>query len=134
MADTDNIPKKDNLSEMLAGIMSDPAIMEKITDVIGGKPQKEQQTPPQSASEGIASVLSNPELMAKLPEVIEVLRPMLSGDATKAPLKESKYDAASRRTALLFALKPYLSPHRCEAIDYIVRISKMGDLMKNIKL
>ncbi len=39
--------------------------------------------------------------------------------------------AHERRIALLCALRPYLSPRRQEAIDYILRMDKMGKLFRN---
>ena len=52
----------------------------------------------------------------------------------EAPQKDGEPKANNKRLALLYALKPYLSPRRCEAIDYFARMSKMGDIIKNIKL
>lgn len=40
--------------------------------------------------------------------------------------------AASPQRALLCALKPYLSPTRCEAADYLLRLWQVGDFIKNI--
>ena len=40
--------------------------------------------------------------------------------------------ATSRHKALLCALKPYLSPARREAADYLLRLSAVGELIKNI--
>ena len=136
MADNDNLPKTDGLSDILASITSNKELMEEISGIMGGAPSESEAPKPETqAPSGIGDVLSNPDLMAKLPEVMAVLRPMLSeGGQKPPPKKDGKADAASHRMALLYALKPYLSPKRCEAIDYIARISKMGDLMKNIKL
>ena len=38
----------------------------------------------------------------------------------------------SHRQALLYALKPYLSPARCEAADYLLRLWQVGVLIKNM--
>ena len=109
--------------------------------------------------EGIGKVLSDPQMMARLPEVIEMLRPMMGGlpagggdgekgdadtgqsgsDApgTAVPASVSHKDgrggrgAHERRIALLCALRPYLSPRRQEAVDYILRMDKMGKLFRN---
>lgn len=89
--------------------------------------------PPSPASTAtmpdLASMLSNPEIMAKLPEVMSAITPVLKG--ANAPPHKATHD---KRTALLLALRPYLSPARCEAIDYITRIGKLGDVVKNLKL
>ena len=80
-----------------------------------------------SAAEGLSAALSDPALMAKLPEVMAALASASSG---AVPAKKAPSD---KRTALLLALRPYLSESRCEAIDYITRIGKLGDILKNIK-
>ncbi len=136
MDENQNTPKTDGLSDILSGVMSNPELMEKISGIMGNISSKEDGAPTETKPpvSGISDVLANPDLMSKLPEIISVLRPMLSEGTTQSPPKKSDKDnAAGRRLALLFALKPYLSPRRCEAIDYIARMSKMGDLMKNIK-
>ena len=129
MADNENLPMNDSLSDVLANITANKALMEQIADIMGNTAATK---PPEANS--ISDVLSNPDLMAKLPEVMAVLRPMLSGGDSHPAKQDGKGEAAGRRLALLYALKPYLSPRRCEAIDYFARMSKMGDLMKNIKL
>ena len=135
MADNETFPKTEGLADMLANITANKELMEQITSIVGGSASDAEQPKNDTPATGIGDVLSNPDLMAKLPEVMAVLRPMISEGSPKPPSQKSgKADAASRRLALLYALKPYLSPRRCEAIDYIARMSKMGDLMKNIKL
>ena len=34
------------------------------------------------------------------------------------------------RNALLCALKPYLSPERCAAVDYLIRLARVGDAIR----
>ena len=38
-----------------------------------------------------------------------------------------------RREALLLALKPYLSPARCAAVDYLIRLSRVGDAIRALQ-
>ena len=139
MDDKDLSSFPEGLSDTLASVLGNPQIMEKIS-VILGSPKEDastsQDAPTSTATDiGIGDALSNPELLAKLPEVISVLRPMIGGNEKKegSPKKESP-SADDKRLALLCALKPYLSPGRCEAIDYFARISKLSHMIKNIKL
>ena len=39
----------------------------------------------------------------------------------------------AKHEALLCAIKPYLNPKRCQAIDGIIRISKMSAVVKQLK-
>ena len=38
--------------------------------------------------------------------------------------------AARSREGLLLALKPYLSPARCEAVDYLVRLTHISEALR----
>ena len=38
-----------------------------------------------------------------------------------------------RREALLCSLKPYLSPEKCAAIDYLIRLSRVGDAIRALQ-
>lgn len=105
-------------------------------------------------SDGIGAVLRDPQMMAKLPDMIAMLKPLmgnLSASDAAAVAEEKPREpeqvppSASlpaspsgkgkgcheRRIALLCALRPYLSPRRREAIDYILRMDKMGKLFRN---
>ncbi len=107
--------------------------------------QPASQTP---SGDILSSLLSNPELLAKLPTIISSVKPVLdmlglgaspqsgatapasapSAHAT-APSKDTRADS---RTALLSAMKPYLSPERQNAIDYIVKLGRLGDILKTL--
>ena len=39
----------------------------------------------------------------------------------------------SRREGLLLALKPYLSPSRCEVVDYLIRMGRIQDMLGNLR-
>ena len=48
--------------------------------------------------------------------------------------EEKHHDGGcQRREALLVALKPYLSPERCAAIDYLIRLSRVGDAIRSLQ-
>ena len=106
-------------------------------------------------SEGILTVLRDPAMMAKLPAMIEMLRPMMGiaggverRETEPAPPRAQTPPEAppraeaggqkegggksghDRRVALLCALRPYLSPQRQAAIDYILRMDQMGKLFR----
>lgn len=128
MSENQGTPSNDPIPEMLGSILSNKELMDKISAIVGTPVADANNNAPSSP----ASILSDPDVMAKLPEVISVLRPMMNGNQKEEKKEHAR--ANDRRTALLCALKPYLSPKRCEAIDYITKISKLGDVMKNLKL
>lgn len=121
-------------------------------------PQKEQ--PAQASAENIgagmsgdifSSLLSNPDLLMKLPSIISAAKPiieMMSQTKQQASSETATVSAGSvlkpsqpshhtshltdNRTALLCAMKPYLSDDRRRVIDYIVKLGRLGDILKTL--
>ena len=94
-----------------------------------------------ASTDGLSAVLSNPALMEKLPQVMAMLKPMLSASPPSAPTQQAlapitstdrKTGGSDDRDRLLLALKPFLSHERQEAVDAILRIAKLGLLLKQI--
>ncbi|MBQ7829772.1 MAG: hypothetical protein IJ345_05825 [Clostridia bacterium] len=134
----------DYLSGILKSIMNAP-VPEELTD------RDQPSAPPTSSSPDILStLLSNPELISKLPSLISSVKPMLDmlglgsqptaetgatrdGDkAVSAGVSVKRSQTDDRRAALLCAMKPYLSHDRQQAIDYILKLSRLGDLLKTL--
>ena len=103
-------------------------------------------TAPAISLDGLGNALNDPALMARLPQMIELLRPMLSGGSgEKAQQTEGAIPASASHTGgkrrgredcrdeLLLALKPFLSPERCEAVDAIIRIARLGNVLKTLQ-
>ena len=109
-------------------------------------PQETGQSPP-NVADGLGAVLSNPELMAKLPQIMAMLRPMME-QQTAAPQPQSGNEGAEtpataspiaplkkttdNRSALLLALKPFLSEDRRNAVDAMLRLSTLGDVLRRL--
>lgn len=103
-----------------------------------------------------SSLLSNPDLLIKLPSIISAAKPIIDmfsqsqksvssissdGVAVSAALPTASSKPTSKRTlgheaecrnALLCAMKPYLSSDRQNTIDYIVKLSRLGDILKTL--
>jgi len=121
-----------NLSEMLQGVLSDPAAMEKLMGVaqnlMGG------QTGAQQASSPAAEVVS---VSATDGEATSPHDRSESKDAAALPLLSASLQAGNgERIALLKALRPYLSPERRRTADSLIRMLnmlKLADLNKLFK-
>lgn len=97
-----------------------------------------------AVADGISRVLANPEMMAKLPQVMSMLAPMMQqakpmqevSVPASAPAISShggkEYDRRNCRNDLLLALKPFLSPERCRAIDMLLGLSRLGDVLQKM--
>ena len=121
-----------------------------------GDPPTGNQTAPVSAGDTggdlLSSLLSSPELLSKLPSIISSIKPIIellgkrdtlgtsqpaiSTSKVSEPTHADHLDKSGRgsdsRTALLCAMKPYLSQDRRNAIDYIVKLGRLGDILKTL--
>ncbi len=132
------------------------SILQKLSSSPSAAPPPSEPSNTGSAPMGdiLSSLLSNPELISKLPGIISSIKPIIelfgqgisstpaSVSVSAAPasppqtapasaLARSNHGADSR-TALLYAMKPYLSSDRQNAIDYIVKIGRLGDILKTL--
>ena len=129
-------PSTDALSDMIGRLMSNPEVM-KIISSMAGKSQKTTEESPNDESDVSVSVSENASALTdtstKLPDVISALSPMLSGIASLKSDKPPKLSPKDeRRACLLRAIKPYVSHGRSEAIDYMIQLSRITELMKNL--
>ena len=144
-------------SDAMTALLSNPEALGRIAAMIGNLTQstdtpvsplqpQQSSTPPPSdlptgavaASaplplDGLGAVLSNPAMMEKLPQIMAMLKPMLAASTPKGPTNAPPSSPELCRDHLLLALKPFLSPARCEAVDAIIRISKLGAVFQQLK-
>ena len=143
------------MAGMLNALLSNPDLLQKIGSAVGAMqntaqmPQstaaqsesetssnsKETAVPTASASvDGLSSILSDPSMLEKLPQIIAVMKPLMESIPTSAPaVKEAKQSPELCRDNLLCALKPFLSPERRDAVDAILRISRLGTVFQQLK-
>lgn len=125
-----------------------------ISDIISKLTQNQsQQTEPtqKSSTESpdiLSSLLSNPELLAKIPQLLSIATPMLSAflgggqketaasieGTSPSPLPPTPKASphSDTRAALLCAIKPYLCADRQAAVDYIIKLSRLGEILKTL--
>lgn len=139
-----------SLSDAIERIMANPELISMVASTLGAKPPTlEQKTEPrdvpQESSDGIEtddrSEINDKSANAEpsppdLASMVTSLAPILSGlrgGGGRADGIRQEHSEAKRREALLCALKPYVSDGRREAIDYIIRISEVTELIRHIK-
>ena len=71
------------------------------------------------------------ELLQTVSTVAPLLKSILA--PTDAAPHGEGHSACQRREALLCAMKPYLSPARREAVDYLIRLARVGDAIRALK-
>ena len=101
-----------DISQMLTKIMSNPQATAMLSSLLGGAkpPDKEERKEKPKESE---------ECFDK--------------EQTILPPKNEECSPRERRKRLLLALKPYLSPERCQAIDRILMITEALSLLQTEK-
>ena len=125
------------LGDIIGKLTSDPELMGKIFSVLGKDTpveQKKEDLNPSPAVTVQAPPPASNDIASKLPEIMATIAPMLSGGTPKAldgALKgfDKKDD---RRTCLLRAIKPYVNRGRGEAIDYMIRIAGITEILKHL--
>ena len=140
---------------LLSTLLSNPDLIRRVGAMLGAaqstsaptetdsKPTATDSTPtqaPQAAptstgvtQDGLSALLSDPTMLEKLPQIIAVMKPLMGAMPSPQPPKEEKASSPELcRANLLCALKPFLSPSRCEAVDTIMRISKLGTVFKQL--
>lgn len=108
--------------------------------VPGGTPPSGSATPSPGntipASGGGASLLggllANPALLSALPTLAENLSPLLGSMSrgTGSAPSATRPHTVDRHTALLCAVKPYLSPRRQDAAETVIRLCRIWDALE----
>ena len=130
-----------SLSDAIAKLMENPEIISTVASALGNmtapkasppnEPREEAEDSPPAAEQSTAA--SAPELSALVSKLAPIMSGLSgSGGGSAHSVRKSELSAdLKRREELLCALKPYVSDGRREAIDYIIRISRVSELLKN---
>ena len=131
-----------SLSDALERLMANPEIMSTITSAIGNL--KAQSEAPAQNTDNVSTdtETQSPPPIPDLSKLISTLSPMLSSlsptnnekSSGENKIASTQDNGRREREALLCALKPYVSDGRKEAIDYIIRISQISDILKQVNL
>lgn len=151
----EKIPSSDNNTAMASGLQD---VLAKIAPVLSGgavggtaggatsgtSAETAENTASGAADGTMGNAVSggvplsiNPELMSRLPAIMSSLSSSFGGSGAASPVGSfggsAHHPSQNKRLALLHALRPYLSEHRRDAIDRIVKITALGDLLKKLK-
>ncbi len=139
--DSGQKPESDMLSGGLEMLLSNPQLLASISSIAKSMSNKADPAVATAAKPsppfegGISSLLSNPDIISKIPDIISVISPMLgnsqnSVSAAKTPSKPK--NPTDNRATLMAALKPYLNPSRQEALNYLLKLNQLGDILKTL--
>ena len=139
MADTEHIGtvNEDSISSAISRLMEHPEIIGAVASALSGTADAtgaakdgseavtEQSPPPENSKE--------PDLAASLMPIISRLGNLGLGGGKSGGMLGGASGVGGKHAALLCALKPYLSKNRCDAIDYILKISQMSELISKLR-
>ena len=119
------------LGDVINTLLQNPAVLSAISSL--RQNPKGTETPTAVAEEAPLPKVEAPPMETsgavedKIPEIVNTIAPLLS-----ASRKSSSAPHSDRRSALLCALKPYLCRERCDAIDTMLKIGSLTELLKNL--
>ena len=111
----DDTPR--DFSQMLNKVLENPEIIRAVAQALASG-ESGSPSAPEKAEPKVAAPAA---LFEKLPQIADTLK--LSGGGR----------SGGKHTSLLVSLKPYVSKKRCDAIDNMVKYSRIAELIKNIK-
>ena len=140
MPDLDHIPQSPAtaeppsapaISDAIEKLLAHPELLSTIASTIGlGKSAAPQPPSPESPPTPDASALpvaTPPAKANDLGDAVAALAPLLGALSGKGGPKGD-----DPRTCLLRALKPYVSHGRAEAIDTIIQLSRVSEVLKKL--
>lgn len=121
----------DALSGAIGKILEHPELISMVASVLGTdgtEKAAEQQTQKGEAvkNDGETSQKTDADTAAILPVLSKLSALGVGKDGEKK-------GSAFKHEQLLCALKPYLSKNRCDAIDYVLRISKISSVIGQLR-
>jgi hypothetical protein len=121
----------DSVMSVAGKLLANPELIASVASALGlgtppaEKKESEEIPSPERAEAQPSDTPSAAIQKDKLPELISNISPLLSALGTAR-------SSDSKRACLLRALKPYLSSERCEAIDYMIKLSEISEAFKTI--
>ena len=121
-----------DLSALISSVLQNPEITGIISSM-GMNDQKasdtSQNTPPKDKEDSLSIP---PEIMAKLPQMMSALSG-ISGLSQKESSSPSPQGKDAQRSALLKALRPYLSERRRSVIDGMLSLGGVAKVLGTLK-
>ncbi|MBR2293927.1 MAG: hypothetical protein IKA44_06465 [Clostridia bacterium] len=123
---------RDPIASAMEQVLAHPELISMVASALGASQksaeEKEEPEAPPAVATAAQSPTSNNDPPSEMLAVMAKLSPLLSG-LSKGSLGAKTDD---RRACLLRALKPYVSAGRREAIDYMIGLSQVTDLLKQL--
>ena len=129
---------EDSISAAISRLMEHPEIIDAVASALSSATGESNiAQAPQQVSTDTAEPKSETVNTPDTPDLAASLMPIISrlGTLDLGGLKGNggKGGAGGKHAALLCALKPYLSKNRSDAIDYMLKISQMSEIISKLR-
>lgn len=114
----------EELQGAVQSILSNPAFAQILGQLQGKDGGEEAKAP------AVPSI--TPEIMQKLPQMMSALAPLIGGSKGSGTDGKKEQSDNEKRRRLLAALRPYLSDGRRGAVDQILKVTEMTDLLGSL--
>lgn len=112
----------EELQGAVESILASPAFSQILGQLQGKSGEEETKAP--------AVPAITPEMMQKLPQMMSALAPLVGGKGEgKSSGGKKELNEGEKRKRLLSALRPYLSDNRRDALDQVLKVTEMTDLL-----
>ena len=112
----------EELQGAVESILASPAFSQILGQLQGKGGEEETKAP--------AVPAITPEMMQKLPQMMSALAPLVGGKGEgKSSGGKKELNEGEKRKRLLSALRPYLSDNRRDALDQVLKVTEMTDLL-----
>ncbi len=120
-----------DFSSVLNGILSNPEMLSMISSM--ADKLKGEGSTPVPEPEAAPVLMPQGSIEAPQPQAVDAGKKIADMAGLIAPLLSAEAGGGNdNRACLLRALKPYLSAGRGEAVDYIIKFSRISDVLKNL--
>ncbi|MBQ8431724.1 MAG: hypothetical protein IJX28_02465 [Clostridia bacterium] len=139
-------PASPPMGEALQQLLANPDLLRRVREILAPTAETPADAPsedspvsaapstPPPATDGLASLLGDPALLEKLPQIMATVKPLLATLPTTPPAQAAEPKSLPAcRDHLLLSLKPFLSPTRRDAVDTILRIARLGEILGQLK-
>ena len=115
-----------SLEDIIAAVEQDSTLQADTSPEV--RPTESGRTEGEASELGsLGALFSQPELMARIPALLRVVQSMTE------PVVKGECVRPDSPVALLIALRPYLNEHRRQALDTMIRISRLGDSLRSLR-
>ena len=123
------------LEDVISKLMANPELMATVNAAVAGMKNGDDSATAENKEQSETEEKKTPPAGGGQPDLrtLSMLSSMLGGAGGEHRARRPGNDEERRRRcALLSALKPYLNKHRCETIDCMLGIERLGDALKTV--